>query len=134
MLHVIGGMVVNALLLGPGAKMWKTEPGAVHQPGRELGPLLALRRPGLDLPVPDPVSAVGGIHDDDHAAASADRRPRSDIDRHVKVYIIGVRRADGADLITVAISYLHLSTPMAIAVALFVATIKGSLVAATSCT
>jgi cytochrome c oxidase subunit IV len=32
-------------------------------------------------------------------------------------------------LITVAVSYLHLSTPVAIAVALFVATVKGSLVA-----
>ena len=26
MLHVIGGMVVNAYLLGPGSKMWRTEP------------------------------------------------------------------------------------------------------------
>lgn len=25
-LHVIGGMIVNAYLLGPGSKMWKTEP------------------------------------------------------------------------------------------------------------
>ncbi len=25
-LHVIGGMIVNGYLLGPGAKMWKTEP------------------------------------------------------------------------------------------------------------
>jgi cytochrome c oxidase subunit IV len=32
-------------------------------------------------------------------------------------------------LITVAVSYLHLSTPKAVAVALFVATIKGALVA-----
>lgn len=26
MLHVIGGMIVNGYLLGPGSKMWKTEP------------------------------------------------------------------------------------------------------------
>lgn len=26
MLHVVGGMVVNAYLLGPGSKMWRTEP------------------------------------------------------------------------------------------------------------
>jgi len=32
-------------------------------------------------------------------------------------------------LVTVAVSYLDLSTPMAVAVALFIATIKGSLVA-----
>jgi heme/copper-type cytochrome/quinol oxidase subunit 3 len=25
-LHVVGGMIVNGYLLGPGAKMWKTEP------------------------------------------------------------------------------------------------------------
>ena len=32
-------------------------------------------------------------------------------------------------IVTVAVSYLHLAAPMAIAVALFIATIKGSLVA-----
>jgi cytochrome c oxidase subunit 4 len=32
-------------------------------------------------------------------------------------------------LVTVAVSYLDLSTPMAVAVALFIATIKGALVA-----
>jgi heme/copper-type cytochrome/quinol oxidase subunit 3 len=26
MLHVLGGMAVNAYLLGPGAKLWKTNP------------------------------------------------------------------------------------------------------------
>jgi heme/copper-type cytochrome/quinol oxidase subunit 3 len=26
-LHVLGGMIVMAYLLGPGAKMWKTDPG-----------------------------------------------------------------------------------------------------------
>jgi heme/copper-type cytochrome/quinol oxidase subunit 3 len=26
-LHVVGGMIVNAYLLGPGARMWQTEPG-----------------------------------------------------------------------------------------------------------
>ena len=25
-LHVLGGMVVNAYLLGPGARMWQTQP------------------------------------------------------------------------------------------------------------
>jgi heme/copper-type cytochrome/quinol oxidase subunit 3 len=25
-LHVVGGMVVNAYLLGPGARMWQAEP------------------------------------------------------------------------------------------------------------
>jgi len=26
-LHVIGGMIVNGYLWGPGSKMWKTDPG-----------------------------------------------------------------------------------------------------------
>ena len=56
----------------------------------------------------------------DHAA---------DIDRHVKVYITVFVALMALTLITVAISYLHLSTPLAITVALFVATIKGTLVA-----
>jgi cytochrome c oxidase subunit IV len=56
----------------------------------------------------------------DHAA---------DIDRHVRVYITVFVALMALTVITVAISYLDLPTPMAIAVALFVATIKGSLVA-----
>ena len=59
MLHVVGGMAVNACSSGPGAKLWKTELGVVHQPRRELGAVLALRRPGLDLSLPDSLSAVG---------------------------------------------------------------------------
>ncbi len=70
------------------------------------------------------------------------RRPRSDerhaadsghdpaeIDRHVRVYITVFVALMALTIITVAVSYLDLSTPMAIAVALFIATIKGSLVA-----
>jgi cytochrome c oxidase subunit 4 len=56
----------------------------------------------------------------DHAA---------DIDRHVRVYITVFVALMALTLITVAVSYLHLSTPMAVTVALFVATVKGSLVA-----
>jgi cytochrome c oxidase subunit IV len=56
----------------------------------------------------------------DHAA---------DIDRHVRVYINVFVALMALTLITVAVSYLDLSTPIAIAVALFIATIKGSLVA-----
>ena len=58
-LHIIGGMVVMAYFLGPGAKMWKQEPGAVREPDRIHGAVLALRRPGVDLPVPGVVSVVG---------------------------------------------------------------------------
>ena len=56
----------------------------------------------------------------DHAA---------DIDRHVRVYITVFVALMALTIVTVAISYLHLPPKMAITVALFVATIKGSLVA-----
>jgi cytochrome c oxidase subunit IV len=62
----------------------------------------------------------------DHAAAGHDA---ADIDRHVRVYITVFVALMALTIITVAISYLDLSTPVAIGVALFVATIKGSLVA-----
>ena len=65
----------------------------------------------------------------DHSAVSVPGDHAVDIDRHVRVYIIVFVALMALTLITVAVSYLHLSTPMAIAVALFVATIKGSLVA-----
>lgn len=56
----------------------------------------------------------------DHAA---------DIDRHVRVYITVFVALMALTIITVAISYLHLSLPIAVTVALLVATVKGSLVA-----
>jgi cytochrome c oxidase subunit IV len=56
----------------------------------------------------------------DHAA---------DIDRHVKVYITVFVVLMILTIVTVAISRLHLSVPVAVTVALLVATIKGSLVA-----
>ena len=64
----------------------------------------------------------------EHAAGIPHHDP-AEIDRHVKVYITVFVALMALTLITVAVSYLHLSTPMAITVALFVATIKGSLVA-----
>jgi len=57
----------------------------------------------------------------DHTAA--------DIDRHVRIYITVFVALMVLTIITVAISRLHLSVPMAVTVALLVATIKGSLVA-----
>ena len=61
--------------------------------------------------------AVDGAHDP------------AEIDKHVRVYITVFVALMALTIITVAVSYLDLSTPMAIAVALFIATIKGSLVA-----
>ena len=64
----------------------------------------------------------------DHATVSIGH-DTAEIDKHVRVYITVFVALMALTLITVAVSYLHLSTPKAIAVALFVATIKGSLVA-----
>ena len=52
-----------------------------------------------------------------------------DIDRHVKVYITVFVALMVLTIVTVAISRLHLSVPVAVTVALLVAIIKGSLVA-----
>ena len=68
----------------------------------------------------------------DHGPASMAGMPAhdaADIDRHVRIYISVFVALMVLTVITVAISYLHLSVPMAVAVALLVATIKGSLVA-----
>jgi cytochrome c oxidase subunit IV len=52
-----------------------------------------------------------------------------DIDRQVKVYITVFVALMVLTIVTVAISRLHLSVPIAVTVALLVAIIKGSLVA-----
>src|SRR5215212_1703941 len=56
----------------------------------------------------------------DHAA---------EIDRHVRIYISVFVSLMALTIITVGISYLHLPVPIAVTVALLVATVKGSLVA-----
>ena len=63
----------------------------------------------------------------DHAADIG--HDPADIDKHVRVYITVFVALMALTIITVAVSYLDLSTPMAVAVALFIATIKGALVA-----
>ncbi len=52
-----------------------------------------------------------------------------DIDKHVRVYITVFVALMILTIITVAISYLDLATPIAVTVALLVAIVKGSLVA-----
>ena len=52
-----------------------------------------------------------------------------DIDKHVRIYITVFVTLMALTVITVAISYLHLPIAFAVAVALLVATVKGSLVA-----
>jgi cytochrome c oxidase subunit 4 len=56
----------------------------------------------------------------DHAA---------DIDRHVRVYITVFASLMVLTIVTVAVSRFHLPVPIAVTIALLVATIKGSLVA-----
>ena len=62
----------------------------------------------------------------DHLATSDHA---ADIDRHVRVYITVFVALMALTIITVGISYLHLPLPLAVTAALFVATVKGSLVA-----
>ena len=56
----------------------------------------------------------------DHAA---------DIDKHVRIYITVFVALMALTLITVAVSRVHLPVPIAVSVALLVATVKGTLVA-----
>src|SRR5688500_13155265 len=65
----------------------------------------------------------------DHAAASTTSDHAADIDKHVRVYITVFLALMVLTIITVAISSLDLSVPMAVTVPLFVAVVKGSLVA-----
>ena len=52
-----------------------------------------------------------------------------DIDKHVRIYITVFVSLMALTIITVVISRFHLPVPVAVSVALLVATIKGSLVA-----
>jgi cytochrome c oxidase subunit IV len=65
----------------------------------------------------------------DHDADSMTGDHHVDIDRHVRVYITVFVTLMVLTIVTVAISRLHLSVPIAVTVALFVAIVKGSLVA-----
>jgi cytochrome c oxidase subunit 4 len=69
----------------------------------------------------------------DHAATSDHvaeiGHDPADIDKHVRVYITVFVALMALTLITVAVSYLDLPPAMAITVALFIAIVKGSLVA-----
>jgi cytochrome c oxidase subunit 4 len=65
----------------------------------------------------------------DHAAAPMTSDHAADIDKHVRVYITVFVALMVLTVATVAVSYLDLSVPMAVTVALIIATVKGSLVA-----
>jgi cytochrome c oxidase subunit 4 len=64
----------------------------------------------------------------DHAVeATSDHA--ADIDRHVRIYITVFVALMVLTIVTVAVSRFHLPVPIAVTVALIVATIKGTLVA-----
>ncbi len=54
----------------------------------------------------------------------------AEIKKHVRKYVTVFIALMALTVVTVAVSYLHLSIGLAVVVALFIATIKGSLVAA----
>jgi cytochrome c oxidase subunit 4 len=58
----------------------------------------------------------------DHAA--------EDIKKHVRTYVAVFVALAGLTVVTVGVSYLHLTMPIAVTVALVIASIKASLVAA----
>jgi len=62
------------------------------------------------------------------AAAAADH-DAAEIDRHVRTYIGVFVALMVLTVVTVGVSYIDMSSGMAVAVAMFIATIKGSLVA-----
>ena len=64
----------------------------------------------------------------DHAAELTSDHA-ADIDRHVRVYITVFVTLMVLTIVTVAISRYHFPVPIAVALALIVATVKGSLVA-----
>ena len=67
---------------------------------------------------------------DAHAEAHDDHGSPEAIRRQTKLYVMVFASLMALTVITVAVSYLHLQPPLAILVALMIAGIKGSMVAA----
>jgi cytochrome c oxidase subunit 4 len=65
----------------------------------------------------------------DHAVDAMAGDHAADIDRHVRIYVTVFVALMVLTIVTVAVSRFHLPVPMAVTVALIVATVKGSLVA-----
>src|SRR6478672_11390657 len=65
----------------------------------------------------------------DHVAGAMTSDHAADIDKHVRIYITVFVALMALTLVTVAVSRFHLPVPIAVTVALLVATVKGSLVA-----
>jgi cytochrome c oxidase subunit 4 len=65
----------------------------------------------------------------DHAATSMTGDHAVDIDKHVRVYITVFAALMVLTIVTVVVSRFHFPMPIAVTVALIVATVKGALVA-----
>ena len=65
----------------------------------------------------------------DHAVDGMAGDHAADIDRYVRIYVTVFVALMVLTIVTVAVSRFHLPVPMAVTVALIVATVKGSLVA-----
>jgi cytochrome c oxidase subunit IV len=65
----------------------------------------------------------------DHPVHSMTSDHAVDIDKHVRVYITVFVALMVLTIVTVAVSRFHFAVPVAVTVALLVATVKGSLVA-----
>src|SRR3954465_6487601 len=65
----------------------------------------------------------------EHAVDAMTGDHAADIDRHVRIYVTVFVTLMVLTLVTVAVSRFHLPVPIAVTVALLVATVKGSLVA-----
>src|SRR6185295_3999797 len=108
-------------------------PRAVHQPHRSLRPLLALRGPGLDFPVPGTVSALIGFmshHPSTSTPAAADAGHHADhIGHHIRRYLYVFWALIAGTAFTVWASYIHFgSHEINIVVALVIACTKAFLV------
>jgi len=66
---------------------------------------------------------------DAHAAGHSDGHDIEEIKKHLRVYYMVFGALAVLTVVTVAVSYLHLSTSLAIGAALAIATVKSSLVA-----
>src|SRR5262249_42226919 len=113
----------DAVLARAGREDVADEPGAVHRPDRVHRALLALCRPGVDLPVPGVVFAVGagvGAHMDSDTGS---------VKKSIRGYMMVGAALFVFTAITVAVNQVHLAIPLAITVALIIASIKGSMVA-----
>ena len=74
-------------------------------------------------------SNAGTLHADAHGAHGDPAAHEAHVKKQIRTYMVVFAALGVLTIVTVAVSYLHLSIVPALAVALFVAAIKGSLVA-----